>query len=164
MGTRANIGLLENGNVTYIYNHWNGYPSGVGTILLEHYNTLDRVKRLIGLGYISSLGKFVGDEPEVINQTKLNYPLKWRKENGGHTFAKPIADVTVAYHRDRAEEWSMVKAQNEDESYFSSKEYLTDTDCEYLYIYKQDKADQWAWVAYEIRPSRLVEIEGRGER
>ena len=56
MATRSNIGKLNSDNtVSYIYCHWDGYPSHNGTILQEHYNTPEQVDALLALGDMSSL-------------------------------------------------------------------------------------------------------------
>lgn len=57
MGTRARI-LKKTGESSYLGIHLNydGYPEHAGKILLEHWNTQEKVDFLIGLGDISSLG------------------------------------------------------------------------------------------------------------
>ena len=61
MATRSRIGILENdGSVTSIYCHWNGYISHNGRILREHYKTEEKVRELISLGDLSSLGEKIG--------------------------------------------------------------------------------------------------------
>lgn len=58
MATRSNIGIkLDNGSIEMIYCHWDGYLSYNGKILLEHYNTTEKVNELIKLGNISTLGE-----------------------------------------------------------------------------------------------------------
>lgn len=69
-----------------IYCHWDGYPSYNGRLLLEHYNTLPKVKALVKLGYLSAL-------KENIIQPKGEV----------HTFEKPYKNVNVYYGRDRCE-------------------------------------------------------------
>jgi hypothetical protein len=88
MATRSRIGIeLEDGAIRSIYCHWDGYPSGVGATLTVHYTQREKVLELISLGDISSL------DAEV-------------SPNGPHSFDKPQAGVTVAYHRDRGEKLS----------------------------------------------------------
>ncbi len=91
MATRSRIGieiLDAHGEKTVrsIYCHWDGNPSHNGKILQENYLDRDKVMSLISLGDISSLGKEV--DP-----------------TGPHTFEKPQKEVTVAYHRDRGEDF-----------------------------------------------------------
>lgn len=81
-----------------IYCHWDGYPTGVGKMLLEHYQDADKVNRLIALGNISYLEKEVETEKE-------------------HSFDCPAKGVTVAYHRDRGEEFSTGEGWSGDFAY-----------------------------------------------
>jgi len=61
MGTRSTIGIQnEDGTVTGIYCHWDGYLSHNGRILAENYSDEAKVRELIGLGDISSLGAEIG--------------------------------------------------------------------------------------------------------
>lgn len=76
MGTRSRIAIQkDDGSFDSIYVHWDGYLSYVGTILDKHYRDPDKVKALVALGGVSSLGIDIG------------FP----------------ADTT-AYHRDRGED------------------------------------------------------------
>jgi hypothetical protein len=61
MGTRSTI-AIENadGTVTGIYCHWDGYLSHNGRILQESYADEAKVRELIALGDISSLGAEIG--------------------------------------------------------------------------------------------------------
>lgn len=77
MSTRCRIGIkLRDGKVVSIYNHSDGYPSVVGRILNEHYNTRKRVMSLMNLGDISILGIEPVDCPEL-----------WDFESGMSTLA-----------------------------------------------------------------------------
>lgn len=87
MGTRSRIGIEnENGSVTSIYCHWDGYPDYNGKVLQEHYTDREKVEKLIALGSISSLHENV-DIPEGVE----------------HNFENQAEGITVAYHRDRQE-------------------------------------------------------------
>lgn len=58
MSVRAHIGILqEDGSVDVIYCHGGGAPNLTGSILLRHYRGKRKVRALIELGDISSLGK-----------------------------------------------------------------------------------------------------------
>lgn len=86
MSTRsAIIRKTESGAYEGIYCHFDGYETGVGATLLEHYQDADKVKRLIALGSISQLGERV--EPI-----------------GKHSFSNREEGTTVAYMRDRKED------------------------------------------------------------
>lgn len=101
MGTRSTIGIQnEDGSVTGIYCHWDGYLSHNGRILAENYTDEDRVRELIALGDISSLGAEIGT---------------------AHDFDSIPPGVTNAYGRDRGERdvdartahnWRQFRAEN----------------------------------------------------
>ena len=84
MSTNASITMKDQNKFKSIYCHWDGYITGVGKTLFEHYNTNEKVKQLIDLGNISFLEPSC-DKPE------------------GHTFETPVKGYTVAYGRDRQE-------------------------------------------------------------
>lgn len=62
MGTRSFIARMTKDN-TYegVYCHWDGYLSNNGQILLSCYDKTKKVKELISLGDMSSLGDTVED-------------------------------------------------------------------------------------------------------
>jgi len=56
MSTRSRIGIQnENGSVTSIYCHYDGYPEGVGKELVENYNSPDKINNLLSKGDMSSI-------------------------------------------------------------------------------------------------------------
>ncbi len=57
MSTRSRIAVLQenDGSVKSVYCHWDGYLSGVGVTLLNHYNTYQRANAVVALGGLSSL-------------------------------------------------------------------------------------------------------------
>ncbi len=69
-----------------IYCHHDGYPSGVGATLLEHYNDRERAAELVNLGDISVLGERLSPN-----------------DGEEHSFERPAKGVTLAYHRDRGD-------------------------------------------------------------
>lgn len=97
MATRSRISIQnDNGTIDSIYCHWDGYPSYNGRLLLKYYSNEEKIRELIALGNISSL-------KEKANPNK----------DFEHSFVKPQDDVTIAYHRDRQEEFRMSKFINE---------------------------------------------------
>lgn len=60
MATRSNIAIEnQDGSISAIYCHHDGYIDGVGKVLQENYNTREKMEQLIALGDISSLGKTI---------------------------------------------------------------------------------------------------------
>lgn len=113
MATRSRIGIQnEDGSVTSVYCHWDGYPEHNGDILAVHYKEREKVQKLIGLGSISSLAPEI-DAPE------------------GHTFETPVKGVTVAYHRDRGE-------PHQQKQHISPENFFASDIEEYGYLYTNE--------------------------
>jgi len=76
MATRALIGYLdEDRNFTCTYNHYDGYPEGLGKTLLNHYDTEDTAKKIANTGYISSVdedGEIHSKYDEPANKIRLD--------------------------------------------------------------------------------------------
>ena len=59
MATRSRIAIEnQDGTVTSIYCHFDGYVEGNGKTLQNHYTNRDKVEQLIALGDISVLSSF----------------------------------------------------------------------------------------------------------
>ena len=98
-----------------IYCHWDGYLEHNGKVLLEHYNTHEKLDELLGLGSISFLAPKVNPDPDK-----------------PHTFENPQQDVVQAYARDRGDEFHPAQ----DLSY----QELTDERswADYVYVFGED--------------------------
>ena len=61
MATRSQIAIEnENGTVSAIYCHWDGYPEYNGKILKECYSDRDKLQQLLELGDVSVLKEDLG--------------------------------------------------------------------------------------------------------
>lgn len=122
MSTRCRIGKLNaDGTVTSVYCHYDGYPTGdysVGHMLNTYHNKEEEVDKIMSLGDISSLGKYL--EPTDPN----------------HSFDTPQKDVTVAYGRDRGEDGVEARVDASEKDYFVQE---NDWDIEYKYLWKDGK-------------------------
>jgi len=138
MATRSRIGIVnEDGTVSSIYCHWDGYPSGNGVILLESYTDRDKVKELIELGAISSLNIEVAPPPLFEKegedvQKGVKMLTKFGVVKSEHSFDKPMKGVTVAYHRDRGEEYIAPRVNK------TLDEYFEDDNEDYGYLFTLD--------------------------
>ncbi len=95
MGTCSHVGMtMSDGTVQAVYIHWDGYPNGVGAILLEHYIDPEKIKALINLGSLSCLGPELGEK---------------------HKFEEHNDQWCTAYHRDRDEELMVDTHKNVDQ-------------------------------------------------
>ena len=62
MATRATIGYLNPDNtITTTYNHYDGYPEGLGVALKNHYNTDEEAKEVANMGYVSYIDAETGN-------------------------------------------------------------------------------------------------------
>ena len=116
MATRSFIGIQnDNGTVTGVYCHFDGYLDGVGATLREHYTDRGKVRRLVELGSLSSLGRDIGE--------KHDFDARRYGE---------LVDATTAYHRDRGEELSISEYPSPTSIKFEDGGY------EYIYVYTKD--------------------------
>ena len=143
MSTRSYI-AMKTGEDAYkvVYCHYDGYLSYNGRMLLEHYNTQERVEKLLSLGSISSLREKL--EPE---------------EGSSHCFEMPDEDVTVFYGKDRGE-----KGQ---EAVICTKAELTDPSSWIAYIYVFNNGTwYYSEIESDFRPlaPAIKKIDEQGEQ
>lgn len=130
MATRSRIAIEnQNGTVTSIYCHHDGYIEHNGNVLQNHYQEKDKVEALIALGDISSLGEAVSTEAP-------------------HSFDRPSRGVTVAYHRDRSEDWNQSTHKSAEEFFKSDYE-------EYGYLFTKDEK----WLVIGNNGDEVEELE-----
>lgn len=109
MSTHSFIGYeTETGSVVGVYCHYDGFLDGAGYVLKKYYTDPVKIKALIELGSLSSLGAFLGEKHDFNDSV---YEKEW----------------TTAYHRDRGEE--LVIAEYDDMYSISSGTY------EFMYVY-----------------------------
>ena len=126
MATRARIALeLKDGSFISSYQHWDGYPGGLGFNLIENWDNYDKVKEAIELGDASKWGVIVGEKIDFDD-----------REN-------PMQDVqNVYYGRDRGEKNTEYRKHLNgvcllDEAFNCGEEFL--------YIFKETKDGVWEW-------------------
>ena len=119
MATRSNIGIVnEDGSVTGIYVHWDGYPEHVGKTLLKHYNNFDIVCDLMDLGDLSCLAENLSCE------------------DNNHSFENPAPGVCVAYGRDRGETGVESRVFNNISKF---EKFADRTGADYQYLFNNGK-------------------------
>jgi len=88
MSIRSSIAVRHNdGSVSLIYCHNDGYFSYNGRILKEHYKDIEKVECLISFGDLSSLRENIGKTNSMKD----------------HSFDNPKKDICIFYGRDRGE-------------------------------------------------------------
>ena len=116
MSTHSFIGYeTETGSVVGVYCHYDGYLDGVGYMLKKHYIDPAKIKALVELGSLSSLGAHLGEKHAFDDDV---YEKEW----------------TTAYHRDRGEELAIAEY---DDMYSISGTY------EFMYVYMNQS--QWMY-------------------
>jgi len=97
MATRSTIALeFADGSVGQVYCHWDGYLSNNGKILQEHYSDPFKLRDLIDLGSISSLGPEIGEKHPFDNPHKYGTPEYFAEQASRR-------NITTFYGRDRGE-------------------------------------------------------------
>jgi len=122
MGTRSTIALeYADGTVDQIYCHWDGYLDHNGRILQDHYSDPFKLRELIDLGDMSSLGTQIGEaHPFSPHGSKEDEALyEHAKDQGYCTF----------YARDRGETGVSAKKFKDFADYIENHQYE-----EYEYI------------------------------
>lgn len=136
MSTRCYIGLKNDDNsISSIYCHFDGYiKKGVGQKLLENYKDVSKIKQLLDLGDLSSLGTTPVDNPsawdeyptsdtEFVLKTFLEWQKQHHPDNLCDTYRRRGDALTDAKHDPSEEAW---------------KKKL-DQDDFYLYLFKDNK-------------------------
>ena len=85
MATRSLIGKQnQDGSITNIYCHFDGYPQHNGVILQEHYSTPVGVDHLMALGNLSVLAEEIGGKQDFNDRTthKNNWCLAYGRDRG----------------------------------------------------------------------------------
>ena len=145
MATRARIGILQkDGSVLASYQHWDGYPGGLGYNLCDHWTDAVKVTEAIKLGNASKWGIIIG--------TKVDFDDRH----------DPLHEVqNVYYDRDRGEKDQGPRTYKDEAEYlaegFNSGE-------EYIYLLKSTgKKDfigktvgEWFYSAYG-KPFKALE-------
>lgn len=96
MSTRCLIGITDDVNsniMEAVYCQHDGYPQYVGIVLLEHYNTEDKILELMKLGDMSSIGNTVSDcdyynEGDYAEKCTIHKPKTWTDIEYRYAFDK----------------------------------------------------------------------------
>lgn len=130
MATRSSITIkTKDGKFMTIYCHFDGYLSGVGQTLVDHYDTQEKAEELLKYGDISFLDERC-DKPE------------------GHSFESPVDGCTVYYGRDRGEENTMAR------NYDTFLEVIKKETQEYNYF-----LDDGIWFYFTDRNTGLFPVK-----
>jgi len=147
MGTRSTIALeFADGTVQQVYCHWDGYLEHNGKILLEHYSDPFKLRDLIDLGGISSLGIEIGEKHAF---SALGLPEAERE-----AFEAKHADSCTFYGRDRGEDVAKEKFKDIEDYYANvyGEEY------DYILSMNWEGKAQW-YVRFNATEGNWIPLE-----
>lgn len=152
MSTRSRIGIEdgETGKVRSIYCHFDGYPSGVGKTLLEHYRSTAKVEELIALGDISALAPEIGEKHDFDYREAFSQKYRPEGQLFGTDYAamgedpeyKRLSNMVLAYGRDRGENGVSAAESVDAEAFYALAQEGWE---EYCYLYRQG-----VWLVTEV--------------
>lgn len=141
MSTRCRVGILRNdGSVKSIYIHNDGYPDGVGEVLVNCYTSLEKINKLLDLGDMSSIGTEPIDNPHAWERPTNFDWNSWRElhpENMCDTYASRGETCPAKEHKD-VEEY---------------QKYSRDCWGEFTYLFKDG---EWYVLEYDEDKPKLV--------
>jgi len=134
MSTRGRIGItLEDGSIKSIYSHWDNYPEGNGKILVEKFNTKEKVEDLIEGGDISC----------------LETDTDWKGNRRGEKF--------TLYYKERGDLDCDALISENDADYFK---LTRNCDGEFAYLF-DPKSNVWG--CYDMHSAVLIPIYPDGQ-
>jgi len=147
MGTRSRIGIeLANHTVVSVYCHWDGYPTGNGKILVEHYQDREKVMDLIDGGSMSSLRTRGQWNSSVLRDEDGEYI----HDAAGYLKYEDDREPQPLYHSERGEEVEVLH---------SSFDQFVSDNCGEEYAYLFDLNDNWNCFKINYKaPVERVEI------
>ena len=125
MGTRSRIGVMHGDKCKSVYAHWDGYLSGVGATLQEHYDSA-KANHLVALGDISSLDSQIGEQHE------FDCPHAYGSIER-EVWETNFGDMTTFYGRDRGEKNADFQVSHDFAQFL---ELVDGSGAEYFYIMK----------------------------
>ena len=117
MATRGRIGLQrEDGTIIASYQHWDGYPGGLGYNLEDHWTDVRKVGEAIELGNASKWGQFIGTKIDFDDRDCETYDYQ-----------------NVYYMRDRGEKDQQARVYKDEADYLANGFNAGE---EYIYLMK----------------------------
>ena len=167
MSTHATIGYLENERANYVYCHSDGFPSYLGRMLLEHYNSEELAKALVHLGALSMVRERVAPNPG--EQHSFAHPVysydtavMIAQDLGldPDSVPKDRLGVTTAYARDRGEDFSSGTSRVDSKAAYKRLPHhmFEHSGSSYAYLYDCSK-QQWLFAdKYTTRDEPFVPL------
>jgi hypothetical protein len=145
MATRARIAIQTENGIIGAYQHWDGYPGGLGYNLIDNWYKADKITDAIKLGNSSKWGIIIGEKIDFDDRNN------------------PMHDVqNVYYMRDRGEKDQGPKVYKDEADYldngFNSGEdyiYLAKNTGEKDYLGNEQVT--WFYASYDSKEFKPLE-------
>jgi hypothetical protein len=107
MATRARIGIqLPDGSIRAAYQHWDGYPGGLGYKLCEHWTNPEKVQKAIELGNASTWNQIIGEKCDFDDRNAESHDVqniyygrdRGEKDQGAHTYKNESEYLQEGFH------------------------------------------------------------------
>ena len=118
MATRARIGIQQKNRIIASYQHWDGYPGGLGYNLIDHWTDPKKVTEAIKLGDSSKWHYIVGNKIDFDNREDPMYEVQ-----------------NVYYGRDRDEKDCGYKVYKDEAEYLANGFHSGE---QYVYLLKDN--------------------------
>ena len=107
MGTRSRIGIqLKDNSILSVYCHYDGYPEFNGRVLRDHYNTVEKVRKLIDGGDMSCTWTNAGWNNETLPEMG---PLHYTSRNESiESNAPRVESISEFLDKKNNEEFSYI--------------------------------------------------------
>jgi len=145
MATRARIAIQTENGIIGAYQHWDGYPGGLGYNLIDNWYKADKITDAIKLGNSSKWGIIIGEKIDFDDRNN------------------PMQDVqNVYYMRDRGEKDQGPKTYSDEADYLENG---FNTGEDYIYLAKNtgekdylgNEQVTWFYASYDSKEFKPLE-------
>lgn len=145
MATRARIAIQTENGIIGAYQHWDGYPGGLGYNLIDNWYKADKITDAIKLGNSSKWGIIIGEKIDFDDRNN------------------PMQDVqNVYYMRDRGEKDQGPKTYSDEADYLENG---FNTGEDYIYLAKNTGEKDylgnaqvtWFYASYDSKEFKPLE-------
>jgi len=151
MATRARIAIETENGIIGAYQHWDGYPGGLGYNLIDNWYKTDKIIDAIKLGNSSKWGIIIGEKIDFDDRNN------------------PMQDVqNVYYMRDRGEKDQGPKTYSDEADYLDNG---FNTGEDYIYLAKNkgqkdylgNEQVTWFYAKYDSKEFKPLEEDAINE-
>ena len=132
MATRARIGIQQkDGTIISAYQHWDGYLSGLGYNLCQHWTDAKKVLKAIKLGNSSKWGQIIGNKIDFDDRSDEMHDIqnvyygrdRGERDQGPRTFKNEAEYLKKGFNT--GEEFIYLMKQEGEKEFYSDTEIGT---------------------------------------